>query len=72
VAPPTTADLSDFVGHAVTAEQGNAVLSVVTALASAYTRGEGIHGRGTERRRRSGRDPHRECAAAERSVSGHR
>jgi hypothetical protein len=42
MAAPTTADLADFVGTDVTTAQGNAVLSVVTALASSYTRGEGF------------------------------
>jgi hypothetical protein len=42
VTAPDTAALSDFVGHAVTTARGEAVLSVVTALASAYKRGEGF------------------------------
>jgi hypothetical protein len=42
VAAPTSADLAAFIGADVTTEQGNAVLLVVTAMASAYTRGEGF------------------------------
>jgi hypothetical protein len=42
VAAPTSGDLADFTGTTVATAQGNAVLSVITALASAYTRGEGF------------------------------
>jgi hypothetical protein len=42
VAAPTADDLSAFVGQELNADQANAVVSVVTALASAYTRGQGF------------------------------
>jgi hypothetical protein len=42
VAAPTSADLADFVGSTVNTAQATAVISVVTALASAYTRGQGF------------------------------
>jgi hypothetical protein len=34
--------LEDLLGRQITAEQGGAVLSVVTAMARAYTRGQGF------------------------------
>lgn len=39
---PTTGDLSDFLGTEVNADQAAAVLSVITSMASAYVRGQGI------------------------------
>jgi hypothetical protein len=46
VAAPTSADLALFVGAGVNTEvntdQATAIISVITALASAYTRGEGF------------------------------
>jgi hypothetical protein len=42
MAAPTSADLADFVGTNVTTAQGEAVLSVVTALCKSYTRGGGF------------------------------
>lgn len=39
---PTANDLSAFTGQAIDAGQADAVISVVTALASAYTRGRGF------------------------------
>ncbi|CPR68938.1 hypothetical protein [Mycobacteroides abscessus] len=42
MAAPTVADLSAFRGKTVTQEQGAAVLAVVSAMAKAYTRGEGF------------------------------
>lgn len=42
MAAPTDADLSAFVGQELNADQANAVIAVVTALASAYTRGQGF------------------------------
>lgn len=42
MAAPTYSDLGALLGTAVTAEQGGAALSVVTAMASAYTRGQGF------------------------------
>jgi hypothetical protein len=42
VATPTSADLASFVGSAVNDDQATAVLSVIVALASSYTRGGGF------------------------------
>lgn len=42
MAAPTVADLGSFTGRELSADQANAVLSVVTAMASAYTRGQGF------------------------------
>jgi hypothetical protein len=42
VAAPTASELGAFVGREVNAEQADAVISVVTAQASAYTRGQGF------------------------------
>lgn len=42
MAAPTAADLSAFTGQELSADQANAVIQVVTALASAYTRGRGF------------------------------
>lgn len=39
---PTTSDLGALLGRAVSSEQGEAVLRVVTAMASAHTRGVGF------------------------------
>lgn len=39
---PTVGDLSAFTGQTVSADQASAVIDVVTALASAYTRGQGF------------------------------
>ncbi|ODR06936.1 hypothetical protein BHQ15_12300 [Mycolicibacillus koreensis] len=39
---PTGADLSAFTGRDVSGEQATAVISVVTAMANAYTRGRGF------------------------------
>ena len=39
MAAPTYSDLGALMGRTVTEEQGSAVLSIVTAMASAYTRG---------------------------------
>lgn len=39
---PTADDLSAFIGQTVNADQADAVISVVAALASAYTRGKGF------------------------------
>lgn len=42
MATPTVVDLSAVLGRTVSAEQGGAVLSIVTAMVKAYTRGEGF------------------------------
>jgi hypothetical protein len=42
VAAPTPDDLSAFAGQTLDAGQANAVISVITSLASAYTRGVGF------------------------------
>jgi hypothetical protein len=42
VATPTSADLAALLGRTVTQEQGDAVISVVSAMASAHTRGVGF------------------------------
>ena len=42
MAAPTASDLSAFTGQQLNADQANAVISVATALASAYTRGQGF------------------------------
>lgn len=39
---PTYVDLGALLGRTVTVEQGSAVLTIVTAMASAYTRGIGF------------------------------
>ena len=39
---PTVSDLTDMIGREVNAEQAEAVLKIVTAMASAYTRGNGF------------------------------
>jgi hypothetical protein len=44
MAAPTGADLTAFVGREINAEQATAVLGVVIALASSYTRGKGFTG----------------------------
>lgn len=41
---PTPADLEVFLGHDVNVEQAEAHLGIVTALAKAYTRGNGFTG----------------------------
>ena len=42
MAAPTVSDLGALTGRTVSSEQGTAVLSIVTAMASAYTRGQGF------------------------------
>lgn len=42
VSAPTATDLGALMGRAVNSEQATAVLSIVTAMASAYTRGQGF------------------------------
>lgn len=42
MAAPTASELGAFVGTELNADQANAVISVVTAMASAYTRGRGF------------------------------
>jgi len=42
MAAPTADDLSAFVGREVDAGQANAVLGIVSAMASGYTRGQGF------------------------------
>lgn len=42
MAAPTSAELGALMGRTVTTEQGNAVLSIISALASGYTRGVGF------------------------------
>ena len=42
MAAPTYTDLGALLGRAVTSEQGGAVLSVVSSMAKAYTRGVGF------------------------------
>lgn len=42
MAAPTVSDLAALTGRAVSTEQGTAVLTIVTAMASAYTRGLGF------------------------------
>lgn len=42
MAAPTSFDLAEFIGRDVDAVQANAVIAVVTALASSYTRGQGF------------------------------
>jgi hypothetical protein len=42
VAAPTYSDLGALTGRTVSQEQGTAVLTVVSAMASAYTRGQGF------------------------------
>lgn len=42
MAAPTADDLSAFVGQELNSDQATAVISVVTALAAAYTRGQGF------------------------------
>lgn len=39
---PSVTDLGALMGRAVSSEQATAVLSIVTAMASAYTRGQGF------------------------------
>jgi hypothetical protein len=42
MAAPTVSDLGALTGRTVSEEQGTAVLAIVTAMASAYTRGQGF------------------------------
>lgn len=42
MAAPTASDLETFVGNPLNAAQATAVIQVVTAMASAYTRGQGF------------------------------
>lgn len=42
MAAPQVSDLAALTGTAVSQEQGAAVLSIVSAMASAYTRGQGF------------------------------
>lgn len=42
MAAPDSYDLSDFVGHDVSTTQAAAILSVISAPAKSYTRGEGF------------------------------
>lgn len=42
MAAPTVSDLGALTGRTVSEEQGTAVLSIATAMASAYTRGPGF------------------------------
>jgi hypothetical protein len=42
MAVPTSADLSTFVGGDANTDQATAIISVITSLASAYTRGQGF------------------------------
>lgn len=42
MAEPTAADLSAFTGRELNGDQATAVIQVVTALAAAYTRGQGF------------------------------
>jgi hypothetical protein len=42
MAAPTSADVADYLGTTVDANQANAVIGVVTSMASAYTRGVGF------------------------------
>lgn len=42
MAAPTAADLETLLGSTVNAEQATAVLSIITALASSWTRGGGF------------------------------
>jgi hypothetical protein len=42
MAAPTSADLAAFIGTEVTTDQATAIISVISALASAHTRGEGF------------------------------
>lgn len=39
---PTHSELGALLGRTVSSEQGQAVLSIITAMASAYTRGQGF------------------------------
>lgn len=41
---PDASDLTEFTGRTIDATQGDAVIQVVTALASSYTRGRGFVG----------------------------
>lgn len=42
MAAPTASELGAFVGSEVSEDQGNAVINVIKAMASAYTRGRGF------------------------------